>query len=157
MTLSGNDTWGLKYGLLYFIFDVLSCIINEMSRIGLIKGIKIARGCPIISHCFFADDSVLFIQADLKMCRIVKNLLEMFCNASGQKINIHKSCLYFSRNTTAVVREEIGHIFQTSSTNLPGNYLGLPIIWGRSKKQALGFVVIESKAKFSKMATKIFV
>ncbi|KAL9680302.1 hypothetical protein QQ045_018180 [Rhodiola kirilowii] len=37
-------------------------LLNELSSGGL-KGIKIDRGAPVITHLFFADDSMFYIKA----------------------------------------------------------------------------------------------
>lgn len=44
--------------------DALSHLINRASSSGLIKGVQLARGAPTLTHLFFADDAVLFAQAN---------------------------------------------------------------------------------------------
>ncbi|KAI9101450.1 hypothetical protein K1719_023932 [Acacia pycnantha] len=39
------------------------------------------------------------------------------------------------------------HVFQVAAVDIPGNYLGLPTIWRRSKIQALNFVVDKVKKR----------
>lgn len=65
---------------------------------GRLKGIKLARSCPPLTHCFFADDSILFLRADVENCGILAEILNDYCMASGQLINYEKSCLFFSAN-----------------------------------------------------------
>ncbi|XP_050285288.1 uncharacterized protein LOC126724903 [Quercus robur] len=42
----------------------LSTLIHEVARNQQINGIAICRGCPRITHLFFADDSLLFLQSN---------------------------------------------------------------------------------------------
>ena len=58
-----------------------------------------ARNCPIVSHIFFADDSLLFLHADERVPANIFNLLEEYSNASSQQINYNKSSVQFSPNT----------------------------------------------------------
>ncbi|KAL9674277.1 hypothetical protein QQ045_030548 [Rhodiola kirilowii] len=41
----------------------LTYTLNKYQEIGLIKGIKICRGAPVITHLMFADDSLLLLNA----------------------------------------------------------------------------------------------
>lgn len=56
---------GLRQGdplssyLFLICMDGLSALIKSYERRGLIKGIKVARGAPSVSHMFFADDSYI--------------------------------------------------------------------------------------------------
>ncbi|KAL5569458.1 hypothetical protein UlMin_026033 [Ulmus minor] len=46
-------------------------------------GIKIASGCPSISHLFFADDSLIFCKAKLSELTHLKSCLTSYAKASG--------------------------------------------------------------------------
>ena len=45
-----------------------------------------------------ADDIILFEKANKDHVKVIKGVLDLFCNYSGQKINQNKSCIFFSRN-----------------------------------------------------------
>ncbi|KAL6131184.1 hypothetical protein ACLB2K_069562 [Fragaria x ananassa] len=49
----------------------------------------------------FADDCLIFAKATKKAARNIHKVLEVFSNASGQKINFHKSSLYFSEKVVS--------------------------------------------------------
>lgn len=60
---------GLRQGdplspfLFLFVADALSSLINKAMREEGLKGVRICRAAPEISHHLFADDSLLFFQA----------------------------------------------------------------------------------------------
>ncbi|KAF7820595.1 reverse transcriptase [Senna tora] len=119
---------------------VLSRMVTFHASAGDLKGIKLARSCPPLTHCFFADDSIFFFQADFGSCEKMKWILDAYCQASGQLANLDKSCLFFSPNTPDELKAEIVNSLGISHAAHPGKYLGLPVVWGKSKDEALAFV-----------------
>ncbi|KAF7833101.1 reverse transcriptase [Senna tora] len=73
---------------------------------GLLKGVKLARYGLVLSHCFFADDALLFMRACKEECVLLKGIIADYCLASGQEVNFDKSYIYFSNNTPDDVKEE---------------------------------------------------
>ncbi|KAF7842396.1 reverse transcriptase [Senna tora] len=120
--------------------DVLLRMVSFHADRGDLRGIKLARGCPSLTHCFFADDSIFFFQADWDSCHKMKWILDLYCNALGQLANLEKSCLYFTPNTPVALKDEIVRTFGIDSADHPGKYLGLLVVWGKSKDEALAFV-----------------
>ncbi|VVA09363.1 PREDICTED: reverse mRNAase [Prunus dulcis] len=107
---------------------------------GHIKGIKLAMRSPVLSHLFFADDSIFFVQAEERNCTRLKRLLEDYCLASGQLINYDKSSLLFSANTPEKVKTQIGAILGVREDVHLGKYLDIPMFWGRFKRVALAYI-----------------
>ncbi|KAJ9163052.1 hypothetical protein P3X46_022767 [Hevea brasiliensis] len=60
--------------------------------------------------------------------------------ALGQLINFSKSLLCFSANTSSAVHDSITNILHVVEHDNIGNYLGLPTIVGRNKKEVFQFV-----------------
>ena len=58
-------------------------------------------GCPLVSKgtkipfLSFVDDIVIFCQGSANACEKVKEIIEQYCQISGQKVNYHKSSLQF--------------------------------------------------------------
>lgn len=71
------------------------------------KPISISRGGPKLSHICFADDLILFAEASISQIRIMRRVLEKFCVASGQKVNLEKSKIFFSGNIDRDLAKEI--------------------------------------------------
>lgn len=88
---------GLRQGdpispyLFIIIADVLSRQISKAMDSQLLSGIKMVRTCPVISHIFFADDSILFLKASNSECGALVHVLNLYCKASGQSVSFQKS------------------------------------------------------------------
>ncbi|KAI5335699.1 hypothetical protein L3X38_025833 [Prunus dulcis] len=78
--------------------------------------------------------------ANTQNYRNMRLLLDGYCCACSQQINFGKSSLFFSPNTPASIRTHLGAILRMTMVDDPGKYLGLPTMWGRSKKEAMQFV-----------------
>lgn len=144
---------GLRQGdplspyLFILVADVLSIMLNSLANSGDIRGIKLARSCPMLTHCLFADDSVFFLKADVVNCSNFKKCLADYCRALGQLVNLGKSCVFFTDNTPDDLKMNCCNILGIEVADSPGKYLGLPILWGRSKSEALAFVRDRVKGK----------
>ena len=87
--------------------EVLRAFISEKCNSNCWDPIKASRGGPAFFHLFFADDLVLFAEANRKNCVAIKEVLDSFCSISGQKVSQGKSRVYFSPNVSADARAEI--------------------------------------------------
>ncbi|KAI9119542.1 hypothetical protein K1719_009418 [Acacia pycnantha] len=48
-----------------------------------LRGVKLARATPTLSHCFLADDAILFANVEELNCKVLKRILDVSCEASG--------------------------------------------------------------------------
>lgn len=109
------------------------------SEDGVIHGMHMARHCPVVSHIFFADDSLLFFEASNQNASHILAILNAYSEASGQLINFNKSSIKFSPNTP-VVKESISHLFGFEDMYPSAFYLGLPAALGRNKTIMFDFI-----------------
>lgn len=81
----------------------------------------------------FADDSLLFFQAEVEQARSIKHALSLYENSTGQLINPSKCSLLFSGFCPVATQEEIKGVLQVQSASFEEKYLGLPTPDGRMK------------------------
>lgn len=77
---------------------------REMEN-GSIKGIKLNRFCPPLSHLLFADDLILLLEGKVVECQNVAMILNQYCFVSGQSINLNKSGMLFSKDCPRETKE----------------------------------------------------
>ncbi|KAL8120232.1 hypothetical protein AgCh_017395 [Apium graveolens] len=88
----------------------------------------------------FADDSYVYCKENTEEVDNVKKLLDMFENATGQKVNCGKSSIFFSSNTAVSHRTELCSKLQIQESGEKTTYLGLPTRMGRNKSSLLGYL-----------------
>ncbi|KAL6145048.1 hypothetical protein ACLB2K_055736 [Fragaria x ananassa] len=88
-------------------------------------GIVSAPRGPRISNLVFADDCLIFAKATRRGARNILKTLSDFATASGQKINFHKSSLYFSPNVCGSRKNDIVNILGIQQKSTIGKYLGI--------------------------------
>ena len=89
--------------------------------------IKASRSSPTFSHLFFANDLVLFANANPENYAATNSVLQDFCSRSGQKVSEARSRVFFSPNVEPDQSEVLTGILGFNSTTNLGKYLGFPI------------------------------
>ena len=84
-------------------------------------------------HLLFVDDSLLFCETKRDEWQQLLDILTQYEEASGQAINKQKTTIFFSKNTTPSVKEEIQNLFGAQVMTNCEKYLGLPMVRGKSK------------------------
>lgn len=105
------------------------------------KPINLSRGGPQLSHICFADDLILFAEASVEQIGVIRRVLERFCKASGQKVSLEKSKIFFSSNVSRELGKLISDASGIQSTRELGKYLGMPILQKRINKETFGDVL----------------
>jgi hypothetical protein len=67
-------------------------------------------------------------------------ILKIYEEATGQEINLTKSEVFFSRNLSIAAQEDLSKIMGVRHVLGTGNYLGLPSMIGRKKKNVFAFI-----------------
>ncbi|XP_056691844.1 uncharacterized protein [Spinacia oleracea] len=138
---------GLRQGdplspyLFLFCMDILGRMLSLGQDIRLFQGIKLAREAPKISHLFFADDAMIFFQATEKSCINIGGILDRYCRISGQKLNLAKSFIKFSPNTSLSQQQLFKSILRMPQVSQFGQHLGVPIDCVGSKRSHFNYLI----------------
>lgn len=95
----------------------------------------------------FADDSYIYCRATREEASKVMEMLKTFEAAAGKKINVEKSLVFFSKNTSTADKEAVLEELNMRLTDGGSLYLGLPGMVGRNKTAVLGFIKDKIRAK----------
>lgn len=76
---------------------------------------------------FFADDVILFVKANSKNIHSIHLTLQSFMASSGLNINLQKSSIWFSPNSSPHIIREASFVLGISQSSNPGSYLGFPL------------------------------
>ncbi|XP_073363325.1 uncharacterized protein [Aegilops tauschii subsp. strangulata] len=77
------------------------------------------------------------------------SILQEYEVASGQKVNLQKSAIFFGKGTSDDSKEELKQVLDMSAEALSERYLGLPTVVGRSKDGTFKYVKESARGKVS--------
>jgi len=112
--------------------ELLQIVINKAWHDGLISlplDHSYGQKYPILQY---ADDTLIIMPADHAQVLNLKNILQVFSNSTGLKVNYHKSSLV-PINTSSEKTDELAQFFGCKVEALPFTYLGLPMGTSRPK------------------------
>lgn len=125
----------------------LSCLLKSQRQSSNLDGIQVAPSAPPVNHLLFVDASLLFFKANSVGANEVNKLLEVYCQATGQRINYAKSSIFFSKGVPDSIRNEIKGLLNVPNENLNEKYLGMPSDIGSSKNGAFKYLKDRSWSK----------
>ncbi|KAE8790023.1 hypothetical protein D1007_35703 [Hordeum vulgare] len=120
--------------------EALSSLLHEAGRRGRITGVKIYQTAPSVSHLFFAHDSMIMLKAKQEEAMVLREVLDLYENCSGQCINLKKLALMFSQNTVEQAKSLEKEALGIHSESWNNRYLGLPVHVGRSRWKVFGYI-----------------
>jgi len=113
--------------------------------------ISASRKAKIPSHCFYADDLMVFCKGKMSSLEALKNLFTRYANCSGQVINLRKSFIHANGINNSRLNNMV-ELLGFSIGTLPFSYLGVPIFKGKPK--AIYFQAIADRVKLKLAAWK---
>ena len=146
LTENINPSRGLRQGdplspyLFLICAEGFSSLLNEPERAGHIEGLTICVDAPSITHLLFADDSLLLLKVNDRNAHYLQHVLQLYEECSGQKINMDKSSILFSKNCTSNMKIEFREILNLSQEAKSDKYLGLPVYMGRSRSKFFSYL-----------------
>lgn len=100
-----------------------------------------------VSHLFFADDLLLFAEATHEQAGCIKEGLDNFSRASGQKVSYNKSMMFVSPNIEAQVAAGLSTQLGIPLTEDLGRYLGYHLIRNRRNNSHRATLLEKVKGK----------
>ncbi|CAL5358449.1 unnamed protein product [Camellia sinensis] len=144
---------GLRQGdpLSPFLFNVvaegLNILLERAKQLGLIKGAVVGSDLRI-THLQFADDTILFCEAEWEEILNIKRILRCFEIMSGLQINYHKSVVC-GVGISSTLCQEFASKLHCIYQNLPLKYLGMPLGANPSRKLTWQPVIEKFKLKLA--------
>ena len=103
-------------------------MLRRVEGAGLIYGFKVEGrrgGGECVTHLLFADDTILFCDADVEQILHIQLLLLSFQAVTGLKVNVHKSEMVPIGEVDDV--HALAEILGCRVGTLPMSYLGMPL------------------------------
>jgi hypothetical protein len=118
--------------LFMICFEALSSLLSQAERSGRLSGVPTSKKELRLNHRFFANDSLLFCQADPQHWHRLNRLLAIYERASGLRLNKEKTDIFFRRSTIPKAKKTIMDLTSIPVTQRYDKYLGLLSLVGKS-------------------------
>jgi hypothetical protein len=136
--------------LFVLAINELSICLQQALQDNHLSGIKLGPDSPPIHSLLFADDLINCGTAEMQQITHMADILQNFCNASGQTPNWSKSNILFSKHVDQIIRDSIKSVFPVQDLQPNTIHLGHPIIINHSdKNQAYNFIYNKFKSKLT--------
>jgi hypothetical protein len=93
----------------------LTALLHHYNTGFIDRGVRVCNRSPWVSHLLFADDSLIFINANAASVTRLNDILTIYNEASGQKVNKDKSAIFFSPCTPDDHREAVKQVLNIQS------------------------------------------
>lgn len=103
-------------------------LIQRATRNGDFRGFSLCKRGPKLTHLFFADNNLLFCRANKTEYEKVLQVLAKYETSSGQKLNIDKTILVFSKSTLEENKDMIKSLWGYMRSNSMRNIWVYPLL-----------------------------
>ncbi|KAL5577913.1 hypothetical protein UlMin_019612 [Ulmus minor] len=121
--------------------EAFSSLISKVVSSRSLSGVKCSVLGPYVNHLFFADDSLMFCQADESNSLALLHILKDYEKGSGQQVNMTKSVITFSPNVDPRQKTAIMRSLNLNTALSHDRYLGLPTFVGRNKRRTFAGLI----------------
>lgn len=91
-------------------------MIMDMVRDSAWKSLLVTRSGLSLSHLFFTNDIVLFVEASVRQIEVVRKCLDEFCAWLGQRVSFAKSHIFLFSNVSSELCHNIEAIVGIPNT-----------------------------------------
>lgn len=127
--------------------NVFSNLVKIAQKLKNLRGTSIARRNSNITYLLFTDDNLIFYQAEEQEAKTLIKIIKKYQDNPGQKINLQKSQMMFSRSTINPKRDIFTNLLGILMTNKINTYLSLPTAIGKSKTRSFNFLLDRIRKK----------
>lgn len=121
------------------VFEVLSQMISK-EKLGFLRGFEVGHGGVLISHLQFADDTMIFCDANVGRLDYLRCILVCFQAVLGLNINLSKSEIFLIGEECDI--KNLAWILGCKFGSLLSSYLAMPL--GASyKSKAIWILVMD--------------
>ena len=90
---------------------------------------------------------MVFLEGSQENFEALRTILHEYEVASGQKVNLQKSAIFYGKGSTEDMKQEVQQIIGISSEALSERCLGLPTVVGKSKDGTFRYVEESARGK----------
>lgn len=120
--------------------EALNQIIEKATSLNLWSDIGFPQSDVKITYLQYADDTLIFCEANIDSLMNIKRMLVLFQLASGLQVNFHKSSL-IGINTSSEWLTKAATSLLGKTSIIPFTCLGLPIVGKASRAQLLDPII----------------
>ena len=139
--------------LFAMVGEALSRMMSAAGEAALISGFKPTINGPTVTHLQYADDTLIFCEAEDEQIKNVVAVLMCFEAVSGLKVNFSKSAL-LGVEEEAHLMEVLAIIMGCKVGSFLTTYLGLPLCLGRPSKEVWNTMVDRVEQKMATWKAK---